>query len=379
MYEKIDKIRTRIRQRLGPWMIIFPLLSTAWGITSGITVSRDYNKSGYLLGYLAALVLLSVLMRFWLDRRAFTGTEAPQLPAPPQSRKARIATSLRKNPKLIEIPTLQATQYCAQYIVTFSLPLLFTARAWLTLGLVTALAATTLWDKWWNALCQRAWYRSVIRLVSTVLAVSFVFPVFFPRDLSWFHPVLAALALASVLPWDVLSRQRRIVSKDLAPVTFLAAMILLQVAIGPAAWFPLLSVWIKAPAMGFGMDHRILSERMDSPVTNTRLEAALTSPSGLCCFTPVKGPLGISSPLVHEWRVNGHLVDTIHLPPVHGTGTHPTEFRTYSCKRFFPQREKIRTISCLAFLEGHHLLSEVEIAVEERAKSHAPEDPPERL
>jgi hypothetical protein len=368
MFKKFENLQLWLKRRLGRWMVVFPLLSTGWGIASGITVSRDYEKSRYLVGYLAALVLLSVLLRLWLDRQAFWLAESEEPVDPPKGPRARLKASLKKRPELVEVPTLQVTQYCAQYIVTFSLPLLYTAHAWTTLILVTVLAATTLWDQWWGFLIRRSWYRSLIRLLSTVLAVAFVYPVFLPQELDLFHPTLGILALLSVLPWDLVTRKRTIRRRDWFPSLGVGGLILAQSVLGAATWFPMLSVWIKSPALGFGIENRVLHEEIGSQVSRDRLLAGLASPEGLCCLTPVKGPSGISSTLVHEWRVNGRLVDKILLPPVLGTGHSPSEYRTYSCKHYFPNRAEITSISCLAYLEGHHLLSEVEIAVTEAVK-----------
>ena len=358
----------RLKNRLGPWMVIFPILSTSWGIASGVTVSRDYEKSRYLVGYLAALVLLSVLLRLWMDRQAFWLVEPEESANQSRGPRARLKASLKKRPELVEVPTLQVTQYCAQYIVMFSLPLLYTAHAWVTLALVTILAATTLWDRWWGRLIRQTWYRSLIRLLSTVLAIAFVYPVFLPKELNLFHPTLGILALLSVLPWDLVTRRRSIRRGDWLPAWGVGSLILAQSVLGAATWFPMLSVWIKSPAMGFGIENRVLHEEIKSQVSRGQLIAGLASPEGLCCLTPVKGPSGISSTLVHEWRVNGRLVDKIPLPPVLGTGHFPSEYRTYSCKHYFPNPSEIASISCLAYLEGHHLLSEVEIAVTEEVK-----------
>jgi hypothetical protein len=373
MFDTLNTRLAALQKRLGRWSIVFPIISMAWGVTSGITVSRDFEKSRHLIGYLVALVLASALLRLWTDRQAFNTGESEVKEARPLTRAARIAASLRKRPAIISFPTLQVTQYCAQYIIMFSVPLLYFARAWLTLGLVSSLAATTLWDRWWSRLVPQPWYLPLIRLTCTVLALAFVVPVFFPQNLKWFYPLLAFSALLSSLPWDTLTRRRPYSWKALCLPLTVSLMIGTEAAMGPDARFPLLSVWIKSPALGFGVSQRSLSDPVSYPMSRARLKANLDSGVGLCCLTPVMGPHGMTSTLVHEWRVNGNLLDVIHLPPIRGGGSTAPEYRTYSCKRYFPKLHEIRTISCTAFLEGRHMLTEVEVnVVDEDSGANSP-------
>jgi hypothetical protein len=237
------------------------------------------------------------------------------------------------------------------------------------LTLVAALAATTLWDRWWSSLVTRPWYLPLIRVACTVLALAFVVPVFFPQDLEWFYPLLAFAAVLSSLPWDVVTQRRPYSWQAFWLPLLLMGLIGTEAAMGPDARFPLLSVWIKSPALGFGITQRSLEEPIASPISRARLLAALESGAGLCCLTPVQGPQGMSSPLVHEWRVNGDLVDVIHLPPIRGGGSSAPDYRTYSCKRYFSKISEIRTISCTAFLEGRHMLTEVEVDVVDQETS----------
>lgn len=363
MFETLETRLAALQKRLGRWTIIFPIISMAWGVTSGITVSRDFEKSRHLIGYLVALVLASALLRIWTDQQAFKTGESDVKETIPSTRAARIAASLRKRPAIVSFPTIQLTQYCAQYIITFSLPLLYFARAWSTLGLVTTLAATTLWDRWWTKLVSFPWYLPLVRLSCTVLALAFVVPVFFPQNLGWFYPLLAFSALISSLPWDTLTRRRPYSWKAFWLPFSVVIVIGAEAAIGPDARFPLLSVWVKSPALGFGVSQRSLLDPVSSPLSRAQLVANLDNGIGLCCLTPVMGPYGIASTLVHEWRVNGNLVDVIQLPPIRGGGSTAPEYRTYSCKRYFPKLHEIQTISCTAFLEGRHMLTEVEVAV----------------
>jgi hypothetical protein len=375
MFDTLETRLAALQKRLGRWTILFPIISMAWGVASGITVSRDFEKSRHLIGYLVALVLASALLRIWTDRQAFKTGESEVKATIPSTRAARLAASLRKRPEIVSFPTLQVTQYCAQYIITFSLPLLYFARAWSTLGLVTALAATTLWDRWWTKLVSIPWYLPLVRLSCSVLALAFVVPVFFPQNLRWFYPLLAVSALLSSLPWDTITRRRPYSWKAFWLPLSVACVIVAEAAMGPEARFPLLSVWIKSPALGFGVSQRSLSDPVSSPMSRAQLASNLETGVGLCCLTPVMGPYGMTSTLVHEWRVNGNLVDVIQLPPIRGGGSTAPEYRTYSCKRYFANLHEIHSISCTAFLEGRHMLTEVEVAVvdiESGAKEPAP-------
>jgi hypothetical protein len=379
MVQNLKHYLQKIRQRTSRWMFLLPILSTLWGITSGITVSRDYDKSPQLIGYLAALVLVFFLLRIWFENDPKDLNDLPERASGTSlTRRKKIHASLRKRPRWIEVPAMQVTQYCAQYIVTFSLPLLYDAQAWPAFCVALLLAATTLWDPWWVSLVKHPWYRSVIRIVSTILAVGFVYPVVFPTSLYWYQTLVGVLALLVGLPWQLLRRGRasrkqkafegrRLFFSFLenwGPALGVIFITTSQWVIGQHDWFPVLSVWVKSPAMGIGIDQRALKEPMVSTISRLKLEEALGSPDGLCCLTPVKGPSGMASPIVHEWRVDGVVADRIILPAVLGTGEHPREFRTFSCKHHLPKVSEAQNISCIAYLEGRHLLSEVQLKVE---------------
>jgi uncharacterized protein DUF5924/DUF2914 family protein len=63
--------------------------------------------------------------------------------------------------------------------------------------------------------------------------------------------------------------------------------------------------------------------------------ATLAAWGGLAAYTPVVAPAGLRQPIVHEWRHDGRVVSTVHLPtPVLGGRTEG--FRTFSRKADFP-------------------------------------------
>lgn len=361
----LTQLWARVTSRLQRWRFLLPIASMAWGIASAIMVSREYEKSGPIVGYLAALLVLSSLLGEWLDLR-HRAQSRPLPPPSPPGVKSRIWDWAQKRPRIVEEPALQVTQYCAQYIVTFSIPLLWIQKAWALLGLALGLAATTLWDAWWRALIIKAWYRTLLRVSSTVFAVAFAFAVFFPDHLEWYRWSVGLAGVLSAIPWRWAQRARDRSPLDLAPAGVLLAVLLgTEPRLGSSFKIPMLSVWTEAPALGQGLTRHQLQEPFASPIRRDQLRQALASDGGLCCLTPIRGPAGINAPLTHEWYVDGQLIESISLPRIKGQGSKHGAYRTHSCKHSLPRMQTIREVRCIAALGGDQWIGEATLGITE--------------
>ncbi len=354
----LEKARAELRRRLGRRAYLLPWLSFAYGIVSGVTITRDFAHSSSLVRWFVTLIVVSIALR------AFTYVQREELGAKLGERFG-VVRHLLDRPALIQGLGSGLTQYSVQYIGMFCLPLLFFAQAWWTFGLTLLVVGTTLWDSWWDRLAPRFWYLALIRAVSAVLAASFTFAVLLPRQLAWFHPLCAAAAAAAVLPWHRLSSRTRPERRELLPFLVVSALAVYQASTDAWLRVPLLSVWLKAPQMGVGIDHRKLREPWHAEVSRERLSLALSLGQDVCCITPVVSPSGVLAKVIHEWRADGRIIDRISLPEIRGGGGPDglAPFRTFSCKKHLPPPSRTGLLECLVYLEPAIYLGRVRLVL----------------
>jgi hypothetical protein len=351
----LERGRAELHRRLGRWVRLLPWLSLAYGLASGIMITRDYEHSSALVRYLVTLVLASILLRWWLSLR---GGEAPAL-----ARRFGLVRHLWERHALVADFGSGLTQYAVQYIGMFCLPLLFFAEAWWTFLLTLGVVASTLWDDWWERLSRQFAYLALVRAVSGVLAASFAFAVLFPRQLAHFHQTLALTGLAAVLPWHLVPERRLPRRAELAPLAVAGLLVLVQACLDAWLRVPLLSVWLKNPAGGAVVEGRELKEPWAGEVSRTRLSQALARGEEVCCVTPVMSPSGVFARVVHEWRADGRVIDRIVLPEVRGGGgpKGTQAFRTFSCKAHLPPVASMAAIDCVTYLEPGIFLGRVRL------------------
>lgn len=356
LIEKAEELWARIAKRLGRWMLLFTILSMLWGLSTAFTITRDYAHSARLVGYLAALVVVSIAFRTWVEvaqrRRA---RNAPG---------GKLGEALFAKAYVVEGMVVTVTQFCIQYIMMFCIPLLFLAKAWVTFGLAVAVVASSLVDRWWFRLSRHGWYTALVRSFSAVIAASFAFAVYFPRHLIHYYSVLSAVALLSALPWELLVQKRRPRPANCAPFLGVLLVVVIQAQLGSWIRVPLLSVWVQKPAIGTGRDGRRLADAWPRRSPKARLEQALAQGLDVCCLTPVVSPSGVMSPVTHEWLVNDQVIDRIKLPAVRGVDDGSGGFRTYSCKRNLPPPASIHRLTCRVLLEDLIHLGRAEVTFE---------------
>ncbi len=351
----LETARQELYRRLGPWVRLLPWLSLAYGLASGILITRDYEHSTTLVRYLLTLVLGSILLRWWLG---LEHREPPRL-----VRQLGLFRHLRERHALVADFGSGLTQYAVQYIGMFCLPLLFFAEAWWTFLLTVLVVGSTLWDAWWERLSRQFWYLALVRAVSAVLSGSFAFAVLFPRHLEAFHPALALAAMLAVVPWHRLADRRLPRRRELAPLALVLALALVQACLDSWLRVPLLSVWLKKPGLGADVVEHELREPWAGEVTRGRLSQILAGGEAVCCVSPVMSPSGVLARVVHEWRADDRVIDRIVLPEVRGGGgpKGTQAFRTFSCKKNLPPVASMAALECRVFLEPGIFLGRVRL------------------
>lgn len=92
---------------------------------------------------------------------------------------------------------------------------------------------------------------------------------------------------------------------------------------------PPMSTQLNSPAVsaGFDLEHKTplnpKKDFLDQEIRET----------GLYAYTPIKAPLGLNQGVIHEWRLNGELIDSI---PMEITGGRSSGYRAWSYKENFP-------------------------------------------
>lgn len=354
--ELFESARAAVHRRLGRWVRLLPWASLAYGLVSGVTITRDYEHSTALVRYMVTLVVASILLRWWLGLK---DREAPGLLG-----RVGVFRELLARHTLVADLGLGITQYAVQYIGMFCLPMLFMAEAWWTFSLTILIVASTLWDGWWERLAKHFWYLAAVRATSAVLAGSFAFAVIFPRQLAYFHPALALLAVLATIPWHRVADGRTPLRAELAPLAAALGIVLIQVSVDAWLRVPLLSVWLKKPEIGLNIRARQLQEPWGRDLPRARLSQALAAGDNVCCVSPVVSPSGVLARVVHEWRADDRVIDRITLPEVRGgggaEGKEPA-FRTFSCKKHLPPPATVGTIECLVYLEPAIFLGRVRV------------------
>ena len=113
--------------------------------------------------------------------------------------------------------------------------------------------------------------------------------------------------------------------------------------------FPLVSCWLRQPAIGIGANGHTIIEPWPEAIPPEVLAAALTSGQSICCATPLVSPRGLNQVMVHEWYADTKLIDSIPLRELtteaaNETPQHP--YHIHSCKSHFPRIDYVLTLSC---------------------------------
>jgi len=357
--ERIRKLQDHHGTRIS-WVLTG--LSFLWGLVSGILLKRDYEHSRALLSYLGLFVLISVIFRVFV---AYEARLAARAEAPPKGLRGLLV----KKPALVSGVANFGTQYAAQYITMFCIPLLFLARAWFSLGLTVVLAAISLVDPWWNKVAKLSWCMAIIRAFSAVIAVAFAFPVLMPENLQYFYPVLAATAVVATLPWDLVMGWHRRRWYHAGPPLLAVSLIVAETMMHSRLRLPLLSIWLRDQAIGVEISAYKLREAWNRDEDHAKLMTAWDAGQSICCYTPIVSPSGVAAVVTHEWLINDQVVDRIALsairspePNAQGVRQHNERgFRTYSCKKHMLNPMAVRALTCRVYLDADLFVGETHV------------------
>lgn len=354
-------------QRLRPWI---PWLSLTWGLVSGALLARGKAHRSTFMLFFALFLFFSVLLPLWLRwSRTFQEAATGASVSPTRSGLAR---TFQRHADKVEWVTLALWQSQSQYVLMFCLPLLVWTRSWAALAVTLAVLPTVLWDPWWNRLVWHRSYRLLMRFVAALLAAAFLLPILGGRVIGYFDVLVPIAGVLAVLPWPrsksaalALPQRRDLADRVLAPALAIAIWALAAV-LGIPPIRPL-SVWLDRPSMLQG-EPQLVENAQQPPELGKRISSAallnlVSQGLPLCCVTPIVAPPEVEERVVHEWRVNGGVIDRIRLPAIHGSAS-KRAFRTFSCKRNFGDVALTREIGCRVLLGGKVYLGGLSIAVE---------------
>ena len=294
------------------WKRIWPWMSLLWGIYSGISMNREFSQSLKISIFSGLVLLVAMLLPLfnWLEKYYLSKFD------------------LSKGRLRLEWLADRSLQTWSQTILLFSLPMLVVADAWLAAFMTMLLSMITLWDPWFDRILAHSSGRAIFRTWSGLLTVSFLYGVFFPSFVGQFYANLGFLALAFSFPWwNLLSRKFDL----LAFTPFLMCLVLMIGGhYGATSFrFPLVCIWLKKP--GF-----LRKESIPTRLLLTQIPPAQTLASeGLCFISPIIAPRKIKTKIIHEWYVDGSLVDQIYLEDIE-VKIDNASFHTWSCKLNMP-------------------------------------------
>lgn len=240
-------------------------------------------------------------------------------------------------------------QSSVQYILFFSVPLLWRAEQWAWLALVVSVGLSTLWDPLYDRLWAKPLYQAVVLTLSLALVTALSLVTWN----SWLLQYNIALALLCcvVSQGAVLLSRREPKSPSKSQWLHLRSL---------KNWWPGLTLFIffflsgaSLPPLGVWL--------VDGQVS------VLTESKSLECSTRIAAPAGFKSEVIHKWTIVGenNLLDEVRLSEITGNGIDEKPFTTRSRKKAFPLpfEEMVgKRVRCSVVLPGSIALGSVEMS-----------------
>ena len=252
------------------------------------------------------------------------------------------------------------SQNLAQYILAFCLPFFMATQRWIYLGFTFLLFLSTLWDPWWARLTRQPLYMLLLQLWALLCALSYLYPFFWPDGLDHFHHAMLLMALIAVIPAN-LSRTHL----GASTLLFLFALTLM-VVLPREGRFPVLSVWPSHPHFAFDAfdPMKIAGENMQpEDLTADQLASFLARGHTLCCVAPVTAPPAVREKVTQGWSLDGFLVERQQLDTAISGNPEGQPFRSYYCKRHFPQFKAGMVIGCELYLADDLYMGQIKIHI----------------
>lgn len=333
---------------------LMPWASLAAGVATGFLMKRDYLQTTRLIAFAFLLLLFTFVLEFWFKSSGESrGTYIKKLPKFFQRAAA------------VEWIWMTGTQIYLQYILMFCLPFLIRSEAWLLLAGSVAIIISSFWDPWWLHLAQKGWYNSIIRIWGALLAWGFIFPLFFPTGVEYYHVSMFFVLTIASFPF-LRSHQFKKAFFEFIPFAICFGMFAVYLATPQKLAFirfPLLSVWVQNPILGADILDRSMRLPFPSRMERDEFNGAIETADKICCLTPIVAPPRLDEDIVHRWYINDKEVDIIVLPPVRGS-LKEHKYRTFSCKSHLGNIESIRSIRCEVFVGNHIRLGEVTLSLD---------------
>ena len=331
-------LRIVVRSRaVVPWL---PWVSLVWGIASGTLLARVYAKAATVMVYTFVFIVLSAGFVLWLKWLELNG------------QRSRLG---QRRTQMVDFFLDAVSQTSFQYVVMFTVPFLWLSGSYLTLIAAVSALATTLWSPWRERFSRSTLYLCCLRTLCGMLGLSFCLVVFRPDLLPRFYPLVWGSAVVLALPFEHFYRARRVTGGHYVLTGMLAVMVAIGAIRGKWLPFPLVSCWLRQPAIGVGViGHEVLTPwpKTIAPVT---LGVALATGQRICCATPLVSPRGLNHLMVHEWFADSKLIDTVSLKDVNTSAVNESErhpYHTHSCKDHFPKIDDVLNLSCRARIAG---------------------------
>ncbi|MEI8027168.1 MAG: DUF2914 domain-containing protein [Pseudomonadota bacterium] len=304
-------------KRLWPW------ISLAWGIFSGVSMSRDFSQSLKIAIFAVVVILASMLLALVRELNVLRS----------------IVFHRFQGAKSLEWVSNASLQTWSQTVMMFSLPMLYLGDAWFVLGITTILAVLTLWDPWFHRFTSQSAGRALLRTWAGLLTVSFLSGFLFPGMIGQFYRYFWLVAGILSFPWLAAARKQW----QLASFVPFGLSLILSVGsfleITPFR-FPLVCIWLEKAGFferaTFDGKNFIQNMGSDKPFFK----------DGVCFMSPVIAARKVKTDLIHEWYVNEKLVDRIPLRDIEGRDE-KLSFHTWSCKQNLPDDIEVLRVKVL--------------------------------
>ena len=315
---------------------LWPWISLAWGVFSGISMSRDFSQSLKIAIFALVVILVSMMLALVQELNVFRD----------------LVTQRFKSSKPLEWVSNASLQTWSQTVMMFSLPMLYLGDAWLVLGVTAVLALLTLWDPWFERFTSLPAGRALLRTWAGLLTVSFLSGVLFPGMVGQFYRYFWLVAGILSFPWLAVARNQRQLSSfgPFGLSLFLSLGSFFKIT---HFRFPLVCIWIEKAGF-FEPSKPSVKDFINKIGANGPIFK-----DGICFMSPVIAARQVKTDLIHEWYINEKLVDRIALRDVEGRDE-KLSFHTWSCKQNLP--ESMQDIRVKVLLPDGAILGERRIS-----------------
>ncbi|KAB8030837.1 DUF2914 domain-containing protein [Fluviispira multicolorata] len=344
-YKNDSKFLIQAKSLYSKYSFLLPWVSLLWGVISSFLLTRDYTKTIRLSVFTFAFLFFIVTMSTWYSFiKNSTHEKINNL--------KKIQKSLHKRKDLLEFLGSTATQYFVQYIFMFCIPFMYFKQEWIWFIFLIVFALFTIWDPLWTKLFRYSFFRLLLRLLAFCMAFSFSYAVLFPKNLDTFYIWLAVVSFVIVFPWSGTFIQKKLKRSEILSTFFISILMIAHLFLPNDLKFPLLSIWMENAHFSFEKPRTARFQIMSEDQVNRNfLLNKLNSDIYLCSISPIIAPIGISYEIVHEWYVDDQFVDKISLPTIVGLKNND-RYKTFSCKKFFPNIKEAKKITCKTFLKN---------------------------